>query len=64
MTFVNSAGGPETSPPSSHESLITDATNWSSGDRPPPIYSVVSGETHTPDSHIVASSEVVSALEQ
>ena len=58
VTFVDSAGGPETSPPSSQESLITDATNWSSGNRPPP--SVVSGHTHTSDSHIVASSELVS----
>ena len=58
VTFVDSTGGPETSPPSSLESLITDATNGSSGDRPPP--NVISGDAHTSDFHIVASSELVS----
>ena len=52
--------GPGTSPPSSQKRLITDATNGSSGDRPP--LSVVSGDTHTPDSHIVASSKLTGAV--
>ena len=52
VTFVDSTGGPGTSPPSSQESPYPDTSNGSSGDRAP--LSVVSGDT--PASPIVASS--------
>ena len=44
-------------PPSLQESLITDAANASR-----PTLSVVSGDTHIPDSHIVAGSELTGAV--
>ena len=57
VTFVNSTGGPGTSPPSSHGSLSTDAHNGSSGGRPP-LLAVsedphTSKDTHTSDAPIV-----------